>query len=90
MLDLWLPGDYRNGRLTATYVIDPIVVPKDTQALSYRFVQGLDGVLDSPQIATGHCAGADAHGRATYHIRCLFAMTGEGTSRLRAVLKEEL
>lgn len=65
MLDLGLPDNHRNRRLSASYIVDPIVFAKRTQALGDRFIEGLDahlnGVFDSPQVATGR-AGADAHG----------------------------
>jgi hypothetical protein len=46
MLDSGLPDHHLDGRLASTYIIDPIVFAKRSQALSYSFLERIRRHLD--------------------------------------------
>ena len=55
MLNLRLPNHNRYSRQTSAYIIDPVVLAKGAQALSYRFIERirrhLDRMLDPFEVA---------------------------------------
>jgi hypothetical protein len=65
VFNLGLPDDHRN-RLTATDVIDPIVLAKYAEPLSHCFEQGirsqLDGMIVPARVGTKDSACAKPHG----------------------------
>jgi len=66
MLNPGLPDQNRDSRQTSTDIIDPIVLTKRSQALSYSLIKRirrhLGRMLDPLQVAERHCASPKAHG----------------------------
>jgi len=69
MLNRGLADQDRDSRQASTDIIDPIVLAKRSQALSYRLIERvhryLNRVLDPFEVAAGHRASAKTHGERT-------------------------
>jgi hypothetical protein len=67
LLRLICPFLFTGGALSATYVIDPIVLTKDPKPLSHSFVERipshLDGILAPAQVGARDAACAKRHMR---------------------------
>jgi hypothetical protein len=78
MLNRRLADHDRDSRQTSTDIIDPIVLAKRSQALSYRFIKrigrNLDHMLDPFKVAATYPTSAKAHGEQKYELRLLFAI----------------
>jgi hypothetical protein len=77
MLNLGLADSDCNRRLSAAHLVDPIVLPKHTQALSHSFVKRVrrdfNDMLNSARVAVRYPALAKTHHPMAYQIRRLFA-----------------
>jgi hypothetical protein len=66
MLNRRLADHDRDSRQTSTDIIDPIILAKRSQALSYRFIKrigrNLDHMLNPFKVAATYSASAKAHG----------------------------
>ena len=66
MLNRRLADQDRDSRQTSTDIIDPIILAKRSQALSYRFIKrigrNLDHMLNPFKVAATYPASAKAHG----------------------------
>ena len=69
MLNPRLPDHNCDSRLTSAYIIDPIVLAKRSQTLSYRLIKRirryLYRVLDPFKVAAGHFASAKTYTEVT-------------------------
>jgi hypothetical protein len=78
MLNRRLADHDRDRRQTSADIIDPIVLAKRSQALSYRFIKrigrNLDHMFDPFKVAATYPASAKAHDERKYQLRLLFAI----------------
>ena len=65
MLDLWMLYFNHDRRLTTTNIIDPFIIPEDSQGLSNRFVDAGDinfnRMFNLLEVDTGHFARLEGH-----------------------------